>query len=58
MAEKKDHKTYAENVSFYIDVIKCRDILNQLVETYFPSKNTFLKNPLICTMLQAFNKTK
>lgn len=39
--EKKDHKMYDVNVSFYIDVIKCRELLKQLIETYFLSKNTF-----------------
>lgn len=38
---KKDHKMYAVNVSFYIGVIKCRELLKHLIETYFLSKNTF-----------------
>lgn len=38
---KKDHKMYDVNLSFYIDVIKCRELLKQLIETYFLSKNTF-----------------
>lgn len=42
---------------FYIDVTKCTDILNQLVETYFPSKSIFKKTQnLICIMLQILNK--
>ena len=37
---KKDHNMYDINVSFYIDVIKYRELLKQLTETYFLSKNT------------------
>lgn len=29
------------NVSFYIDTIKCRETLNQLIENYFRSKVPF-----------------
>lgn len=40
---RKKNKTQDVWCKFCLDVIKCTDILNQLVETYFPSKGIFKK---------------
>lgn len=40
---RKDHKMYDINVNFYTDVIKCRNILNQLLDNYFHPKISFKK---------------
>lgn len=34
---------YDINVNFYTDVIKCRNILNQLLDNYFHPKISFKK---------------
>lgn len=43
------------NVSFYIEVVGCSDILNQLVGI-FPIQKHLKKKALICIMFQIFNK--